>query len=141
MASLPPPIAGAVSAAATKSIDDLTRTKYAINLAVANLDSTFRIAFPFTKMLLINLRQNVDNTLIEPINDLHSNGVNLLQKANQIQQFKNNPLVNAPIGRILQSAISEGSQCIQNYGLSVSNALVTNTMSAADGSQRVSLTL
>lgn len=138
VAALPPTMAAAVSSAIARANDNIVRTKYAINLGLSNLDDTFRTYF-FIGSLLTPLRQNVSAALISPTTELRESLVGLLQRAYQIQDSRNDGRVHAPIGRILRNAINDGTECVQNYGLTVSNALVTRTAAAAAASERVNL--
>lgn len=120
-----------------RSADNISKSQYTISAAVTNLDEAFVASCFSTKSLLSPLRNKITNALASPSYNLHTSVMNLLRKGIQIQQTHEKN-INVPLGKALEGAIEDGTKCINQLALWVSNTLVIKTGKVAVAAQRVS---
>lgn len=119
--------------------DIVSRVQYSINAAVNNLYEAF-CGQPINLVLQLRpLRMNVANLLADSSFKLITSFRSLLHRASEIRRIRTN--VDRPLSKVITSAIQNGTKCVQDLGLTVTNSLIMKTASVASAAQKVSNSL
>lgn len=122
---------------ADQNADILSRVQYTINASVRNMFDAFPMRF-MTDRTLDQVRQMIVPAMMPHAATLHGQTIAMLTKAADLQKAQEN--MDIPLGRILNSALNDGTSCLQTFSTVVSNTLMMRTASVPAAINNVCVT-